>query len=141
MGKRNTQTRDLRALELRQNGHSFKVVADQMGYASPSAAWKAVERAMNVTEVDAPRDVHRALEVARLDQLFQWLLPKAREGDLGAVDRLLKISSQRARLLNLNQSVNTGAPAGDKVEGGAKVISMSEASDRIARLMRGEGGA
>lgn len=46
---------------------------------------------------------HRALEVQRLDALQVPLWDKAMDGDIKAVNTILRISEQRSRLLGLHK--------------------------------------
>lgn len=102
----NARLRDARALELRLAGMRYKDIAPIIGYAGKQGAYDAVQRAMKVeTEHSAEhRDQYRALEIARLERMILKLWP-AVIGDppnLAAVDRVLKIIAQEARLLGLD---------------------------------------
>jgi hypothetical protein len=134
MAKNNTPSRDHEAMLLRQDAHTYQQIADKLGFRNRDGAWKAVQRALRTTRVAATPDEHRQVELARLDELTATLAPLAKQGDLTAVDRLLKISVQRSRLLNLYTSVNAPHHAGAATEpeaGGAQVISMAEAAQRL----------
>lgn len=119
-----TAARDARACELRARGCSLQRIADELGYSDRSAARKAVERALDGT-VAEDADVLRRLELARLDRLHCEALAvletehvivsqgrivrddqgKAIPDDapvLAAIDRLLKVSDRRAKLLGLD---------------------------------------
>lgn len=114
---------DIEAARLRMKGHSYPEIAEAMGI-SVSGAYAKVQRAIR----DLPReDVEEArnLELAKLDAAERavWkvlerahvtIAPSGKvvtlegvpvEDDapiLNAVDRLVKISTQRAKLLGLN---------------------------------------
>jgi len=49
--------RHLQALELRKAGATYQVIADQLGYASPKGAHKAVTSALKATLREAGDDV------------------------------------------------------------------------------------
>ena len=89
------------ALGLRQSGKTFAEIAAQLGYSDPSGARNAVLAALrdNVTEPNAEM---RTLELARLDALHEALWVKALGGDLGAIDRILKLMERRAKILGLD---------------------------------------
>ena len=90
-----------RALELRLQGLTFSEIADEVGYASPSGAYEACKRAMNSeTFYTAPE--FRKLHVVRLETLLAGIWNLAREGKLGAVDRVLNLLKREARLLGLD---------------------------------------
>lgn len=117
-------TRDTLAARLRATGTSYKVIASQLGYEGASGAYKAVQRALAAVPVEDVNEL-RAIECERLDVLTEklWTVLNTRyplltpgvelvgsDGKpvadpapiLAAVDRLARISEQRARLLGLN---------------------------------------
>lgn len=88
------------ALDLRRAGWAFQDIADEVGYASKGAAHNAVKIAIKeITRESASELIE--LQLSRLDDLLAGLYENARNGDLFAVDRALKIEDQRARLLGL----------------------------------------
>lgn len=92
--------KERQALELRKAGATFEAIATQVGYTNPSAAHKAVKRAMDRT-IREPADELRALESERLDRMLLTSWKLAIAGDLKAVDRVLKVIELRARLFGL----------------------------------------
>jgi|SRR5215813_5942998 len=102
--------RQTEALRLRQSGHTFAKIAAALGYSDPACARDAVLAALrdNVTEPNAEM---RSLELARLDTLHGALWTKALGGDLGAIDRILKLMERRAKILGLDAPPK--APDGD----------------------------
>ena len=57
--------KDQRALELRQEGHSYESISEQLGYSTRSASYKAVMRRLR--DMDRPAvSMLRELEVQRL---------------------------------------------------------------------------
>jgi hypothetical protein len=102
--------RDRQAAALRVAGLTYGQIADRLGYANPSGAFKAAERAF--TEMaDDPTDRIRQLELARLDDMLVGLWVAARGGNVNAIDRVLRIMERRARLLGLDASDgDTGTP-------------------------------
>lgn len=119
-----TATKDTLAARLRATGASYKVIAVKLGYANESGAHKAVQRALAAVPVEDVTEL-RAIECERLDALTErvWTVLSTRyplltpgvelvgsDGKpvadpapiLAAVDRLARISEQRARLLGLN---------------------------------------
>lgn len=138
-GSRSTAKRDLEALKLREGGMSFDDIAEVLGFANRGSAHKAFRRALEGRSPSSKltREEAKQLELARLDNYTRALTAKASRGDLGAMDRLLKISNQRARLQGLYESVNApaAAPAGDGE--GAEVIDMATAAARIREAVQG----
>lgn len=90
------------AFELRQAGASYELIAEKLGYASAETASKAVHNSLK--KLYKPDDVQEVvtLELQRLDalQLIAWR--RAKEGDLQAIDRILKIMERRAKYLGLD---------------------------------------
>ena len=103
--------RALQALTLRKAGASYEAIARQCGYASRSGAYQAVQRELRRTMQEPAEDV-RQLELARLDDLYRAMVPKALKGDTWSVDRCLKIMERRALLLGLDAKNDATAGAG-----------------------------
>lgn len=103
-----------RALELRRSGASYTEIAAAIGL-SRSHAHRLVSLALADAResVATNADELRAEELSRLDALLSSLWAAARRGQLGAVDRVLKIMERRARMLNLDvQPAARGSAAG-----------------------------
>lgn len=88
--------RQARALELHLAGVSYSDIARTIGFRHASTAKQAVRRelalhAHKFTDEDNPADT----ELARLDKMLAGLWPKARRGDVTAVDRVLQIEERR----------------------------------------------
>lgn len=92
--------RQREALELRKAGATYDTIARQLGYADPSGAAKAVKRAMDSIGVQEAEDLLR-IELERLDHMLLVLWPMVQKGNLGAIDRALRIGERRAKLLGL----------------------------------------
>jgi len=90
--------REAQAMELRKAGASYPAIARQLGYASHEGARQAVVRVLDALEVESAESGQqvRRLEMERLDALLVGLWKKARDGDVQAVDRALKIMERRA---------------------------------------------
>lgn len=89
-----------KALELRRAGASYRDIARTMGV-SVSIAHKLVTRGMKrlVARCEEKAEDIRSMELDRLDKLQLAVWPQAAKGQLQAVDRMLKIMDQRAKLL------------------------------------------
>ncbi len=96
--------KQLLALQLRKAGASFEQVAKACGYANAGGAFKAVKTALKKT-LQEPADDLRKLELARLDEAQAAIWAKVKNGDLKAIDRLLRISERRSKLLGLDAPV------------------------------------
>lgn len=94
-------TKRARALELRKAGATYDVIATQVGYSNRGNAYRAIQTALKEITAEPAREVI-TLELERLDAMLLGLWPQARKGNLGAVDRVLRIQERRARLLGLD---------------------------------------
>ena len=90
---------DRQALDLRIAGATYATIADQVpGIGSRAAAHKAVERAID--HLGHTGDVAElGVILARLDEMHAALWPEAREGKPVPVGLVLKLDTQRARLI------------------------------------------
>lgn len=120
------------AFELRKAGASYTLIADRLGYKNDNACERAIRRVL-VTKYK-PDDVEYVvdMELARLDalQLVAWR--RAKDGDLSAIDRILKIMERRSQYLGLDKQPKV-APGGDVTNNTAIFIGGSE-DEYIERL-------
>jgi hypothetical protein len=97
-----------RAVDMRRAGVSFDAIARALGYASSGHAHTAFMTYMREYPRESIDDA-RQVELDRLDQLqaaiWQQCLASGSSNQHWAIDRMLKISDQRARLLGLNAPV------------------------------------
>ena len=93
-----------KCLELRSAGLSFREIARELKVA-PATAYKAVARGLAAVNAGCREQAQelRALEALRLDQLQAALWERATDGDVRAIDRILRIMERRARLLGLDE--------------------------------------
>ena len=96
--------RQQQAIGLRMAGATIKQIAEQLGYASESGAYKAIMRELEATtqQMSGSTEAVRQIELKRLDsmQFPQWQGVMA--GDQQAVTTVLKIQERRASLLGLD---------------------------------------
>jgi hypothetical protein len=107
-----TADRQRQALELRRDGLTFDGIAHQLGLADRSMARKYVQAALDRT-LREPAEEVRDLELRRLDHWLLRLSELIEQGDLKAIDRALKITELRARLLGLFAPVQVTGPGGE----------------------------
>ncbi|WP_128000939.1 hypothetical protein [Piscinibacter defluvii] len=107
--------RQAKAIALRCAGLSYASIAAHLGIGR-SQAHALVCRGLDDarSQVAAAADELRALELSRLDGMLAKVYPRAARGDLPAVDRVLKISERRAKLLGLD------APERHALQGGGE---------------------
>ncbi|HEU0165670.1 MAG TPA: hypothetical protein VFQ54_11555 [Thermomicrobiales bacterium] len=91
-------------MELRKSGMSFQEIADDLGYANASGAYKAVMAALKKT-LQEPTDELRHLELNRLDVMLSSLWPAIiakNQYTPRTVEVALKVMDRRAALLGLD---------------------------------------
>lgn len=118
-----TAERDAEACRLRSRGMSYRDIARELGYASMGGAYRAVQRAL-ADIVREPAEEARQLELDRLDAALEAVMKvmatehvviqhgRVVELDgrpvpddapvLAAVDRIVKLSESRRKLLGLD---------------------------------------
>ena len=96
------ETRAAKAVELRSLRFTYARIGRELGITEEGAR-RAVIRGLKDTSSPIEETVEEALslELMRLDSMLLMCWPAAMRGDLKAVDRVLRIEEQRARLLGL----------------------------------------
>lgn len=104
--------RDTQAVRMRVEGKSYPAIAAALHYGHRGNAQRAIQRRLRSMRTDCSEAVTevRLLENTRLDVALAAIMPKVRDGDLHAIDRLLRIQERRAAYEGLDQ------PRGLKVE-------------------------
>jgi len=92
----------LKALEYRKAGITYIVIAQNVGYNSAQAAWKAVRSALKRT-IQEPANELRRIEVERIDAALASIWVQVKQGNLPAIDRFVRLSERRANLLGLDE--------------------------------------
>jgi hypothetical protein len=95
---------EIDALRERAQGKSYRKIAEALNLASATSARNAVMRGL--ADVGRQRqdlvDEYVAVQLERLRIAVEAIMPRVEEGDLGAIDALIKIESRTARLLALD---------------------------------------
>jgi hypothetical protein len=119
------------AFELRKAGAPYGLIADKLGYKNDHTCESAIRRVLSLKY--KPDDVETVvdMELARLDalQLVAWR--RAKDGDLSAIDRILKIMERRSQYLGLDRQ--NKASQGEVINNTAIFIGGSE-SEYIEHL-------
>lgn len=97
------------ALSARRDGKQWAEIAESLGYADPSGAYRAAKRLLDRTEFEAVEE-YRAIEADRLDEAhriqfgaLEVLVSMGKfEAVPPAVSALAKISDRRSKLLGLD---------------------------------------
>jgi hypothetical protein len=92
------------AIKLRMAGATTAQIAEQLGYANESGAYKAIMRELEATAQDMSESTEsvRQLELKRLDQMQFPIWNQVLSGDQGAITTALRIQERRASLLGLD---------------------------------------
>jgi hypothetical protein len=125
--------RDRRALELRIGGLTFAAIGAEMGV-SWQAAQQAVKRSLEITKADIAEKAAelRAIEAERLDKVTEVLWPRVLQGDLRAIDRLLRTRESYRRLTGLD--IDKAAPA---MSVGTFVLGAGTTAEQISQIPPG----
>lgn len=91
------------AHQLRLAGATWPEVAEALGYASGDSAHGAVAKALERGQARQTSQEMLDLELERLDMLQLVVWRQARQGDGKAIETVLKIMAQRAKLLGLGE--------------------------------------
>ena len=94
--------REAEVVKLRRGGLTWDMIADRVGYASPSAAHAAYQRASKRIVQDDIEAI-RKIETERLDIMQSAVWGQVLNGSIPAVMAVVRIQERRARLLGLDQ--------------------------------------
>lgn len=126
-----TAERDAEAARLRSRGLSYRAIADAMGWASGSVAFRAVRRALAAV-VEEPAAEVRALELQRLDADLERL--DTAEAAVMKVLEAEHVVIQHGRVVELNGSpVPDDAPVLQAVD---RLVRINDARVRVSESRR-----
>lgn len=125
--------REKRAVELRKAGLDYRTIAHQLGFNDPKWAYRLVQRALDRTLREAGTEQIRDFEGDRLDKLQAAVWPRALQGDIPAVNAVLRIMERRARLFGLDAPVQVQATV-ETFDGS----TLDDAVLRLANLARSQ---
>jgi hypothetical protein len=95
--------RRFQALELRKAGMSFAAIAGALGVSASQASRDVKAALITVKKADKLHTAHlRMLESERLDTATVAIAKQVKQGDPAAIDRWLKLSDARRKLLGLD---------------------------------------
>lgn len=107
--------RQRQSLELRKAGATYQMIADQMGYSSPQAAWRAVNALLRDVQVEATTEF-RKVQFERLNYMIMKLWPRVQAGDEKAITTTANLMAQQDKLMG------TETPVEHKVVHGGAVL-------------------
>lgn len=93
----------VRALQLRQSGRTYREIGQILEIAHTTAFSYIKEALLELNEeTKEEAALLCSIELDRLDAMLRSIWARILKGDLGAIDRALKIQERRARLLGLD---------------------------------------
>lgn len=110
-----TAERRGKAIALRLAGMDYDNIAQRLGYADRAAACKDIQRALeaNVAQQTQSADTLREVELMRLDRLQAAAWQAAAQGNLKAIETVLKVVDRRCRLLGLDAPIKADISVSD----------------------------
>jgi hypothetical protein len=116
------------------SGLSYRQIASALEVSAATIA-SDVKAILAELHEDAKEDVdrHRALELARLDRAQNAIWNDVTNGRLEAIDRFLKISDRRARLLGMDKPIKI-AHTDTEGQDAAPPLSLDEAAQQLAAI-------
>jgi hypothetical protein len=127
--------KEIKIIELRRAGVTWEKIAMEVGFRNASGAYKMYQRAAE-RMVRPHLEEYRDMQLDRLERMHMAVWPRAKDGDLRAIDTALRISDREANLLNLNAPIKVQAEV--TVYEGQQLI---EHTARIIELIRQSRGA
>ena len=94
--------KDAEVVKIRRGGLTWDMIAERVGYNSPASAHAAYQRA-SVRIVQDDIEAIRKIETERLDMAQSAIWNKVLQGEIPAVQALIRIQERRAKLLGLDQ--------------------------------------
>lgn len=115
--------RQQQAVNLRLAGATYQEIADSLGV-TPPAVHKYMKKEMDQLRKETEQDAEhlRAMEISKLDAAQKAIWSQVTKGHLGAVDRLVRISDRRAKLLGLDAPAKTQLSPGAGTDGEGGVV-------------------
>jgi hypothetical protein len=95
--------RERDALDLRTRGYTYERIAEALGISTSGAA-DSVKRALQALKAETAEKAEevRDLELRRLDRMLEIAQTAADQGELSAIDRVLRIQERRSKYLGLD---------------------------------------
>lgn len=128
--------RRVMALNLRTAGHSFRVIAEELGVSVKTAYHDVADALTYLSKYERVlAEDHRAMQLARLDAMLSYVWGRVENGDTFAITTALSIMSRQARLLGLDApieiDVNIKRPLKE-----ATLSDLMELAGRLANTKR-----
>jgi hypothetical protein len=122
------------AMTLFKAGATYEEIAPKAGVKTAAAAQKLVVKAIAASTVALDQTAARVVELERLETLHRVFWPKALAGDTAAMDRVMRISEARQRLLGEPSRVKDAIT--DAFEKTLGAIETAEADETLIAACR-----
>ena len=128
------------AMKLRESGLTFDRIGEAIGCSTSRAHQYVAEQLEKLAkQSDEATESLRQMELERLDRMLTACWWMAEAGDLKAIDRVLKLSERRAKLMGLDAPTKV-APTNPDGDGPyAPPSTEAETDARIAELLAKQG--
>lgn len=135
--KLRSEARERDIVLLVSRGYDFQTIARKLKYSSSTRAYEAWQRAM--TKVITPHvEEQKKLELQRLDNMLVALEARIEHGDLGAIDRAIKVQERRSKLIGLDAATKFEGSVDHHVSGGI-IIASGSTQDYVVALAESAG--
>jgi len=129
--------KELQIIELRRAGVTWEKIAREVGFRNASGAYKMYQRAAG-RMVQPSLDEYRMMMLDRFERMHMAVWPRAKEGDLRAIDSALRIAEKEIKLLGLDAPTKITAEV--TVYEGQQLIEHTARIIEIIRQSRGAQG-
>lgn len=129
--------KEIKIIELRRAGVTWEKIALETGFRNASGAYKMYQRAAE-RMVRPHLEEYRDMQLDRLERMHMAVWPRAKDGDLRAIETALRISDREAKLLGLEAPLKVQAEV--TVYEGQQLVEHTARIIELIRQSRGETG-
>lgn len=121
--------RQLRAMQLREMGFTYKEIARMLGYCDASGARKAVDRALNQTYRESV-ETYRRIGFERLELVLNQAMSRVLNGHMGSARLVVRIVNLEAKLMRvIDREQDKSIKKNKKKEGGILIWDTPNTED------------
>lgn len=129
--------KELQIIELRRAGVTWEKIAREVGFKNASGAYKMYQRAAE-RMIQPSLDEYREMVLDRFERMHMAVWPRAKEGDLRAIDTALRIAEKEIKLLGLDAPTKITAEV--TVYEGQQLVEHTARIIELVRQSRGTQG-
>ena len=139
-GNVNKQERMRQAWELRKAGVSYDDIAQRLGYSSKAGAYNAVKSIMQQVTQETGKEL-QTLHNERLNTMLMMAWRNAQQGDIKAIDTVLRIMERQATMSGIDAPKQTSSTTNHVLfvggDEGDYILALQQAADAQAALEAG----